>query len=69
MRSFEQYATAIPIGTAIAQSWNPLLAERCGDIVGSEMERFGIHLWLAQLLTSIGPYDAAGIMNIFQKTR
>lgn len=47
---FEQYATAIPIGTTIAQSWNPLLAERCGDIVGSEMERFGIHLWLAPAL-------------------
>ena len=47
---FEQYATAIPIGTAIAQSWNPLLAERCGDIVGSEMEQFGIHLWLAPAL-------------------
>ena len=47
---FEQYATAIPIGTAIAQSWNPLLAECCGDIVGSEMERFGIHLWLAPAL-------------------
>lgn len=47
---FEQYATAIPIRTAIAQSWNPLLAERCGDIVGSEMERFGIHLWLAPAL-------------------
>lgn len=47
---YEQYATAIPIGTAIAQSWNPSLAERCGDIVGSEMERFGIHLWLAPAL-------------------
>lgn len=47
---FEQYAMAIPIGTAIAQSWNPLLAECCGDIVGSEMERFGIHLWLAPAL-------------------
>lgn len=47
---YEQYATAIPIGTAIAQSWNPLLAELCGDIVGNEMERFGIHLWLAPAL-------------------
>lgn len=47
---YEQYATAIPIGTAIAQSWNPLLAELCGNIVGSEMERFGIHLWLAPAL-------------------
>ena len=43
----EQYATAIPIGTALAQSWNPALAERLGDVVGAEMERFGIHLWLA----------------------
>jgi len=46
----EQFCTAIPIGTAIAQSWNPALAERLGDIVGSEMERFGVHLWLAPAL-------------------
>lgn len=45
-----QYATAIPIGTAIAQSWNRQLAYTCGDIVGSEMERFGVHLWLAPAL-------------------
>ncbi len=45
-----QYATAIPIGTAIAQSWNRALAYACGDIVGSEMERFGVHLWLAPAL-------------------
>ncbi len=43
----EQYTTAIPVGTALAQSWNPALAERLGDVVGAEMERFGIHLWLA----------------------
>jgi beta-glucosidase len=46
----EQYATAIPIGTAIAQSFNIELAIRCGDIVGDEMKRFGIHLWLAPAL-------------------
>ena len=46
----EQNCTAIPIGTAIAQSWNPDFAERCGDIVGDEMERFGVHLWLAPAL-------------------
>lgn len=46
----EQYATAIPIGTAIAQSFNTAFAESCGDIVGSEMERFGIQLWLAPAL-------------------
>ena len=45
-----QYCTAIPIGTALAQSWNPEFAGACGDIVGSEMERFGIHLWLAPAL-------------------
>ena len=44
---FEQYCTAIPIGTAIAQSWNTDLAHACGDVVGEEMERFGIQLWLA----------------------
>ena len=43
----EQYTTAIPIGTALAQSWNPGLAQRLGDVVGAEMEHFGIHLWLA----------------------
>ena len=42
-----QYCTAIPIGTAIAQSWNTDFAVTCGDVVGEEMERFGIHLWLA----------------------
>ena len=45
-----QYATAIPIGTALAQSWNVDLARTCGDIVGDEMERFGVHLWLAPAL-------------------
>ena len=45
-----QYCTAIPIGTAVAQSWNTAAAERFGDIVGAEMEMFGIHLWLAPAL-------------------
>ncbi|MBQ3369477.1 MAG: glycoside hydrolase family 3 C-terminal domain-containing protein [Mogibacterium sp.] len=43
----EQYCTAIPIATAIAQSWNTDFAELCGDIVGSEMDIFDIDLWLA----------------------
>ena len=46
----EQYCTAIPIGTAIAQSWNVPLAVALGDLVGDEMERFGVHLWLAPAL-------------------
>jgi beta-glucosidase len=45
-----QYCTAIPIGTAIAQSWNTDFAEICGDIVGREMDIFGIDLWLAPAL-------------------
>lgn len=47
---YEQNATAIPVGTAIAQSWNVRLAETMGDIVGDEMERFHVHLWLAPAL-------------------
>lgn len=46
----EHSATMIPIGTAIAQSFNTELAEAFGDIVGSEMEKFGVHLWLAPAL-------------------
>ena len=44
---YEQYCSSIPIGTALAQSWNPAVAEACGDLVGREMEIFGIQLWLA----------------------
>ena len=47
---FEQNCSAIPIGTALAQSWNLRFAEACGDLVGDEMERFGVHLWLAPAL-------------------
>lgn len=46
----EHYATRIPIGTAIAQSFNTELAKAFGDMVGSEMEMMGIHLWLAPAL-------------------
>ena len=45
-----QYCTALPAGTAIAQSWNLDYAWTCGDIVGDEMERFGVDLWLAPAL-------------------
>ena len=44
------YATALPVGTAIAQSWDLDFARECGDIVGDEMTRFGVHLWLAPAL-------------------
>lgn len=44
------YASAIPIGTALAQAWNLAVAEACGDLVGEEMERFGANVWLAPAL-------------------
>ena len=46
----EQFCTAIPIATAVAQSFNTEFAEICGDVVGSEMDIFGIDLWLAPAL-------------------
>lgn len=47
---YYQYATAIPIGTDLAQTWNLEIAQQYGDLVGDEMERFGIQLWLAPAL-------------------
>lgn len=47
---FSQNCSAIPIGTALAQSWNTALLEACGDLVGEEMERFHVHIWLAPAL-------------------
>lgn len=45
-----QFATAIPIGTAIAQSWDVEFAKDCGYIVGSEMEIYDVDIWLAPAL-------------------
>ena len=42
-----QYCTAIPIGWALAQSWNFDLVKQAADMVGAEMEKFGIDIWLA----------------------
>lgn len=44
---YYQNCTAIPVGTSIAQSWSDRVAEKYGDIVGEEMELFGIQAWLA----------------------
>jgi beta-glucosidase len=46
-RTYYQYCTAIPIATALAQTWNRKLMEEAGDIVGEEMKELGVHLWLA----------------------
>ena len=45
--TYYQYCTAIPIGTALAQSWNDDLVKAIGDIVGYEMKLFNVQLWLA----------------------
>lgn len=42
-----QNCTAIPIGTALAQSFDPEVARTAGDIAGDDMERFGVDIWLA----------------------
>ena len=47
---YYQYCTAIPIGWALAQSWNTELVEKAGDMIGSEMEQFHVDLWLAPAL-------------------
>lgn len=42
-----QYATAWPIGSLLAQTWNPDLVEQVGEAIGQEMNEFGVTLWLA----------------------
>ena len=42
-----QYTTAIPVGTVLAQTWDPEIVKMCGDIIGEEMNEFGVELWLA----------------------
>ena len=42
-----QYPTAIPIATALAQSFNIEYIERIGRMVGKEMKFYNVHLWLA----------------------
>jgi len=44
---YYQYCTAIPIATLLAQSWDMEVIKEAGDIVGEEMEEFGVTLWLA----------------------
>ncbi|MBR2281058.1 MAG: glycoside hydrolase family 3 protein [Spirochaetales bacterium] len=46
----EQYCTMIPIGTAVAQSFDVELARKLGDMIGSEMDRFRVDIWLAPAL-------------------
>lgn len=47
---YYQYCTAIPIGWALAQSWNKEMVTEIGDMIGEEMEQFHVDLWLAPAL-------------------
>ena len=44
---YYQYCTAIPVGTLLAQTWNQKLIREVGAMIGTEMEYFGVTLWLA----------------------
>lgn len=45
--TYYQYCTAFPVGTALAQSWDPELMQRFGEAIAVEMEEFHVDLWLA----------------------
>ena len=42
-----QFAMAIPVGTLLAQSFDPAMLERVGGLIADEMRRFGVTVWLA----------------------
>lgn len=46
-RDYYQYCTAIPIAWLLASSWDMELIESLGDMVGAEMDKFGVKVWLA----------------------
>lgn len=42
-----QFCTAFPVGTALAQSWDPALLEEFGRAIAAEMAEYRVDLWLA----------------------
>ena len=42
-----QFATAIPVGTLLAQSFDTALVETVGEMIAGEMKEFGATVWLA----------------------
>lgn len=44
---YYQYCTAIPIAWTLASSWDLEMIEKVGSMVGEEMSRFGVRIWLA----------------------
>ena len=45
--TYYMYATAIPVGTCLAQSFNTELVKEIGQMVAGEMQEFGVSWWLA----------------------
>ena len=45
--TYYQYCTAFPVGTALAQTWDPDLLGEFGHAIGEEMREFHVDLWLA----------------------
>ncbi len=44
---YHQYCTAIPVGTLLAQTWDPELLKEVGEMIAGEMNEFEVSLWLA----------------------
>ena len=45
--TYYQFCTAFPIGTMIAQTWDPEVMRLFGETLGGEMVEYGVTLWLA----------------------
>lgn len=44
---YYQYATALPVGITLAQTWNTDLMAEVGNLIAVEMMEFGVSVWLA----------------------
>lgn len=47
LQDYYQYSTPTPIPVQMACTWNGELLEKIGNIIGGEMARYGVDLWLA----------------------